>query len=100
MGAAFGHLCDWRMYRLIVLTLLSGCAGNYIEFEHTSFPRDGKFPVYNNRPETTSDIVSAGYRHRFDSGIYLDGSLGVQVGDSELEGRDPVGKFKVGWEKR
>ena len=82
----------------LTLLILAGCAGNYVEFEHTSFPRDN-FP-FNTRPETTSDIISIGYRHRFDSGVYLDGSLGAQVGQSELVGRDPVAQVKVGWEKK
>jgi len=83
----------------ILSLLLSGCvSGSYVEYAHESMLRDGS-PWRNNRPEGQTDIMYTGYRYRDPRGYYLDAALGVQLPGSDLEGRDPVARFKVGWEK-
>ena len=65
-----------------------------VTYEHISAVRDG-IP-FNTRPETQSDMV---FLRLFDcrSGrFFARGALGVNVGSSELEGRDPFGRFVIG----
>ena len=65
-----------------------------ITYEHISAVRDGV--PFNSRKETQSDMV---FLRLFDcraGRFFARGALGVNVGSSELEGRDPFGKFVVG----
>ena len=83
---------------ILALLLISGCASTvpYVEYSHISSIPNG-IP-FNGLPETQADQVFLGMRHHSDSGLYLDTGVGVNVGESELEGRNPWGRFAIGYE--
>jgi len=90
-----------RSLALFPLALLLGACSSltpYVEYTHTSSIPNG-IP-FNDRPEIQVDQVRVGATYYHPSGTYIRGSLGYNLGSSELIGRDPWGTFTVGYELR
>ena len=82
---------------ILLSCCLLGCANSYyfVELEHISSIQEGN--PFNDNPETSTDILFAGYRYRNINGIYIDVGAGYET-SNDLEGTNPYGKIKIGKE--
>lgn len=87
-----------RILVLVLFMLCSGCnttGSLYGEVEHISSIPNGN--PFNDRKETSADVLWTGIKLTYPSGWYIDGAVGIDT-SGEFEGRNPYGKFKVGKE--